>query len=236
MTISLTPPVTDQKIKRYARLLIAQGIFIVYTLVGFQIYLRYPSDAAFSVLTLSFGVVGLGATWIMYAMIKNFSLNRRVIGLTFATFFVSFMAGMIATNPVAPLPFDSTSYFVVALINQAGSFFSFSAIMILMINDIFNRSHPMRYRLLGAACIYFNIGIMFSFVYGTINILVPNAMGLHLPPEFISYMHCVNFSFVTLGGIDPVYDVNGIIRGVAIIESLFANLYVVLLIGRLLVK
>ncbi len=228
------PPSAKKKIVRYVRLLAGQVVFIIFSLVLFQVYERYPSRENFLIYTFSFALVGLVATWLMYSMIRNFSTDKRLIRFVFATFFISFCTGIFATNPLDPLPFDSSLYLILVLINQVGSFFSFLFILVLMIRDIFARSHATRYRLVGAACIYFNIGIVFTFVYATINVLVPNAMGLGLPADFISYMHCVNYSFTTLAGIDPPYQVDGVIQSVAVIESLVANLYIVLLIGRLL--
>lgn len=225
-----------KKIRRYARLLVAQIVFIIFTHVLFHVFQQNPTQKNFLIYTFSFGVVGTAATWVMYSMIKNFSTNKKLIRLVFAMFFVSFTAGMVATNPLDPIPFDSSIYFFLAMVNQLGSLLSFSIILILMIRDIFTETHAINYKLLGAACIYFNIGIVFSFVYTITNLLVPNSMGLNMPAEFISYMHCVNYSFFVLSGLDTPYEVNGIIRSIAVIQSLFANLYIVLVIGRLLIK
>ena len=242
MDLSYEPQITvvqsdiDKRTSRYTRLLVGQIVFIIFTLLLFQLYLQFQSKQNFLVFTFSFAIVGMANTWLMYSMVRNFSTSKTIIRFTFITFFISFWTGIFATNPLNPLPFNSPLYLTLATINQVGSFLSFVGILVLMIRDIFTESHSIGYRLLGAACIYFNIGIVFTFAYGTINLLVPNAMGLNMPAEFISYMHCVNYSFFILSGIDSPYDVNGIIHSVAVIESLFANLYIVLLIGRLLIK
>lgn len=236
-TSSASPQATIQtKLRRYTRLLVGQIVFVIFTLPVFQLYLQYPSRQHFLALTFSFALVGMVSTWFMYSMIRNFSSNKSAIRLTFAIFFISFWTGILAVNPLDPLPFDSQLYFILALVNQLGSLLSFVVILVLMIRDIFTEANTIGYRLLGAACIYFNIGIVFSFVYGAINVLVPNAMGLNLPAEFVSYMHCVNYSFFVLATLDTPYEVSGIISSMAVIQSLFANLYIVLLIGRLLVK
>lgn len=227
---------TSKKVGRYTRLLVGQVVYIVFSLIAFQLYLIHESHESFLVLTSSFALVGMAATWLMYSMIRNFSTDQRFIRLTFALFFISFWTGIIAVNSLYPLPFDSLLYYWLVIVNQFGSLTAFVIILVLMIRDIFTASHTIGYRLLGAACIYFNIGVVFSFAYAAINLLIPNAMGLNMPAEFISYMHCTNYSYYVLAGIDTPYHVNGVIGAVAVIESLFANLYIVLLIGRILIK
>lgn len=228
---------TDKKIARYARLLVAQAVFIIFNIVIFQFYLRFPTHEALLTFTFSFAIIGMAATWLMYSMIRNFSSNRIFIRLVFSTFFVSFWSGIIAANPLDPIPFDSALYITLGTLNQAGSFLSFSIILVLMVNDIFVESHSIGYRLLGAACIYLNLGVVFSFAYGLINLLLENAMGLNTPADFVAYIHCVNYSFYTLANVDPPYQAaSGIIHAMGVIQSLLVNLYIVLLIGRLLSK
>ena len=216
--------------------MIGQVVFILFTVVLFQFYLQYPFKGDYLTLVYSFAVLATIDTWLMYSMIRNFSSNERFIRLIFFSFFISYFLGFIVANPVNPLPYDSSLYLSLLIINQLGSFFSFSVILILMVLDIFVESHPIKYRLLGAACIYFNIGIVFGFVYQAVNALVPNAMGLNIPPDFNSYMHSVSYSFFVLGNIDSEYQVNGIIRSIGAVESILTNLYIVLLIGRLISK
>lgn len=227
---------TAKKIRRYTRLLLALCVHIFFSLVVFHVYLEFESDENYLRLTGTFALVGMAATWLMYSMIRNFSTNKAFIRFTFVLFFISFWLGILAVNPVKPIPYSSPLYFWMALMNQVGSFVAFVVILVLMIRDIFTENHTIGYRLLGAACIYLNIGVVFSFIYGAINIVLPNTMGLGLPAEFISYMHCVNYSYYILAGIDHPYTVSGVIGAVAVIESLFANLYIVLLIGRILIK
>ncbi len=236
MTAHLTDIEIQQRIRRYTRLLVALCVHIFFSLVIFHIYLEFESEENYARLTASFALVGMAATWIMYSMIRNFSTNKAFIRFTFVTFFISFWLGIIAVNPINPIPFSSPLYFWMALLNQLGSFTAFVIILVLMIHDIFTETHTIGYRLLGAACIYLNIGVVFSFIYGAINVVLPNAMGLGIPAEFTSYMHCVNYSYYILAGIDHPYLVSGVIGSVAVIQSLFANLYIVLLIGRILIK
>lgn len=227
----------NRRERGYILLLTTQVFTIVYTVVLFQISLRSTSEVVTQGFTLGFAIVGMAYTWFTYSMIRHFSKSKVLVRATFLMFLISFWTGLTISNPLNPMDIHSTTYMVLGFINQFGSFLSFMLIMVFMVRDIFASQHTIGYRLWGAACIYFNIGFVFSFIYGLVNLLGFNELDMTIKPNFPGYMHCVNYSFYTLSTLDSPYNnASNLFRGIGVLQSLLANLYIVLLIGRLLSK
>ncbi len=221
----------------YIILLSTQLLTIVYTIVVFQIILRSTSAIVSIGYTFGFAIVGMAYTWFTYSMIRHFSQSKVVIWTTFVIFLISFWTGLIISNPLDPMDMESPVYKILGFVNQAGSLIAFTIIMVFMVRDIFTGQHTIVYRLWSAACIYFNIGFIFSFIYGLVNLLGTNELDMSIKPNFIGYMHCVNYSYYTLSTLDtPYVNAGGLFRGIGVLQSLFANLYIVLMVGRLLSK
>jgi hypothetical protein len=72
-------------------------------------------------------------------------------------------------------------------------------------------------------------------IYDLINIANPGAMGQPVNLGLESYTACIAYSMTILGGMETPYpDAIPLIRNLGIIESVWANLFIVLLVGRLL--
>jgi hypothetical protein len=227
----------NKRERGYIILLAAQLVTIVYTIVVFQISLRSASEIISQGYTFVFAIVGMAYTWFTYSMIRHFSQSKVLIRITFVVFLVSFWTGLTISNPLNPMDIGSTTYTILGIVNQAGSLLAFMIIMVFMVRDIFTSQHTIGYRLWGAACIYFNIGFIFSFIYGLVNLLGVNELDMTIKANFTGYMHCVNYSYYTLSTLDsPYINASGLFRGIGVLQSLLANLYIVLLIGRLLSK
>ena len=105
----------------------------------------------------------------------------------------------------------------------------------LSIRDIFARGGVTSDKLWGSACVYLMIGFVFGDIFDLLNLLNPGTFGVEIPVGFASYLGGVYFSYATLGGVDAGYDnMSRLVRNVSVIESLFGNLYLVFLIGRIL--
>jgi hypothetical protein len=72
-------------------------------------------------------------------------------------------------------------------------------------------------------------------LYHLINFVSPAAFGVVLPLGIPSYSESIYYSFNILGGTETVYpDPIRIIRNIGVIEAVWGNLFVVLIIGKLL--
>lgn len=106
-----------------------------------------------------------------------------------------------------------------------------------MINDIFREKHDIIYRLWGSASIYMLIGASFGLFFTLMETIMPREFQLNTPFDIFHFIPCYNFSFYNLAGMDSPYDNFSIlVKNMAVIESIFSNLYIVLVVGRLLSK
>jgi len=106
----------------------------------------------------------------------------------------------------------------------------------IAIRDIFGEKLKITSALLGAANIYLLIASGFAFGYAFLSILMPGSM---MPIEEYSelFNHCVISSTYVLAGMDlPVETSVPAIHNVMMFESIFAHLFAVFIVGRLLAK
>jgi hypothetical protein len=80
------------------------------------------------------------------------------------------------------------------------------------------------------------IGICFGSLYDVLNILDPGCMGEPLILGLESYTHCIAFSMTIIGGRDGYPNAFPFILKLSVVEAVISNLFVVLLVGRLLGK
>lgn len=167
--------------------------------------------------------------------IREFIKKKWVLFLVIASFIISTILGTIAravpsiaNNFELSNALSCTGMFLV-LINLILTFY-------VAVIDIFRIKHDAIYSLVGAANIFLLIGSIFSFLIGVLGCLLP---GLVVPVDqaMVIDIRANEYAFYTLASIDlPYNDVNPFIRKVLVLESIFAHLFVVIIIGRLLSK
>ena len=106
-----------------------------------------------------------------------------------------------------------------------------------MVTDIFREKHEISYRLWGSASIYVLFGATFGILFILMEMLLPAEFNIYDPTNQFYFTHCYNLSFYTLAGIDSPYEeFSLLVKNVTVIESVLANLFIVLVVGRLLAK
>jgi hypothetical protein len=116
------------------------------------------------------------------------------------------------------------------IMNLSALCFTFSVV----VTDIFKERHNLGYGLLGAANIYILIGVNFAFLYSIVH--------YHFEPSSIINSDILMreyfvMSFYVLAGMDnPMQQVLPVIKNISVFESIFANLFTVMIVGRLLTK
>lgn len=106
----------------------------------------------------------------------------------------------------------------------------------IAIRDIFGENLKITSALLGAANIYLLIASGFAFAYAFLSIIMPGSM---IPVEDYAelFNHCVISSTYVLAGMDLPVETNiASIHNIMMFESLFAHLFAVFIVGRLLSK
>jgi len=111
-----------------------------------------------------------------------------------------------------------------------------SIVIYYAIFDIFSGRHISQEKLWGSASIFLMIGICFGSLYDVLNILDPGCMGEPLILGLESYTHCIAFSMTIIGGRDGYPNAFPFILKLSVVEAVISNLFVVLLVGRLLGK
>lgn len=106
----------------------------------------------------------------------------------------------------------------------------------IAIRDIFGKNLTIGSALLGAANVYLLIGSGFAFMYSFMSILMPGAM-IPISEMEELYNHCVVNSTYVLAGMDLPGTVNEpAFKNAMMFESIFAHLFAVFIVGRLLAK
>ncbi len=164
-----------------------------------------------------------------------FIKKRIIFWITAVLFFISIALSFIsavfdlhATNfPAFRLLFGITTFVSIAVI--CFTFF-------IAVRDIFGEKLKIGSALLGAANIYLLIGSGFAFVYGFINIMMPGCM-VPIAEMNNLFNTCVINSTYILGGMDlPDNNYAGAVKNLMMFESIFAHLFAVFIVGRLLAK
>ena len=169
---------------------------------------------------------------LLWDMMRNFTSNMLVVRGSLAWLMVLFVLGAMGENPFQRLLDNPRPYYI--FIHTSLTIIQ-SYIITLSIRDIFSGSRVTSDKLWGSACVYLMIGFVFGDVFDILNLLNPGCFGVEIPVGFASYLGGVYFSYATLGGVDAGYEhLSRLVRNVSVIESLFGNLYLVFLIGRIL--
>jgi hypothetical protein len=109
-----------------------------------------------------------------------------------------------------------------------------SVFTLLMVKSFFPRERPPGHRIAGAVAVYLLIGLIWARLYQVVEVLSPGAFripeGESINPAVLNY-----FSFVTLAttGYGDITPINIVARNLCIIEAIVGQLYLVILISRL---
>lgn len=172
---------------------------------------------------------------ILWDLLRNFTTNKILIIAMFIVIVGTFILVIVTVNPLWKLfeseeeqrPYLFFIHFVLFCVEATVIFFA--------ILDIFSGNRMSQEKLWGSACIYLMIALSFGSVYDLINITSPGALGAPLKMGLESYTNCVAYSMTILGGQDPRFpNAIPLIANLGILEAVWANLFIVLLVGRLL--
>ncbi len=169
---------------------------------------------------------------LLWDMMRNFTSNMVIVRGSLAWLMVLFVLGAMGENPFQRLLPNPRPYYI--FIHTSLTIIQ-TFIISLCIRDIFSGNRVTSDKLWGSACVYLMVGFVFGDVFDLLNLLNPGCFGVEIPVGFASYLGGVYYSYATLGGVDTGYEhVSRLVRNISVIESLFGNLYLVFLIGRIL--
>lgn len=222
----------SEKIHDYRRVVILQGIIVVLGLTLSELLTLCGFNDTKKIINLVFIIFGGVYLYLLWDMMRNFTRSKKLIDATLGLMIGMFVVGGIMENPFVKIVEQRREvlFFIHVVL------FAIEVLIIsLAIRDIFTSRVISISSLWGAACVYLMIGISFGSLYDIINIAHPSAFGIDIPPGFDSYSESIYHSMCVLGGFSSVYSAPiKLVRNIGVIESVWCNLYLVLLIGRIL--
>ena len=147
--------------------------------------------------------------------------------------FLSIVVLFIAVGPFAS---GLEPYLVKELLKLGIGFqaISIAILLVLMMKDIFMQQHNLSYSLVGATSVFILIGTFFAIVYSFMEASFP---GMFKGNDPMDPLHiCYEYSYFVISGQDPPMEVNILISKISIFESIFSNLFGIMIVGRLLTK
>ena len=171
---------------------------------------------------------------VLWDLLRNFTQSRWLVNGLFIIIMGSYALALFAVNPFIQF-FDQEQQRPYLFFIHSVLFTIELTVIYFVIIDMFSGEKLSSQKLWGAACVYLMIAICFGSAYDLISIAQLGALGAPLRLGLESYTECIYFSLCVLGGQETVYsEPIRLIRNLAVIEALWGNLFVVLLVGRLL--
>ena len=223
-----------EKQKDYRNIVLIQVTIIVLGLTLSQFLMEANTTPAGRAATTIFSFFGALYSFLMWDMLRNFTQNKTLLRLLFVILCAVVAIGLLSEFPYYRiLPFENRQ--LILFILHASVFPLEVTVIGFAIRDIFSGDYLTPDKLWGSACIYLMIGICFGSLYDLICIVRPGSLGEMIPLGLPNYGECVTYSLSILGGMDPDYpNAHKLIRNISVLEAVWSNLFVVLIIGKLL--
>jgi hypothetical protein len=223
-----------EKQKDYRNIVIIQIIIIVSGLTLSEFILSGSHTPAGKLVTTIFSFFGALYAFLLWDLLRNFSHNKLLLNTMLVI-----LCGIVIVGTLVEFPYykilevpDRQLYLLVI----HSLLFPIEVTVIgFAIRDIFSGDFLTPDKLWGSACIFLMIGISFGSLYDLICIIRPGSLGKPIESGLPNYSECVNYSLSILGGMDPGYpDAAKLIRNISTLEAVWGNLFVVLIIGKLM--
>ncbi|HYC87499.1 MAG TPA: hypothetical protein VEB86_19835 [Chryseosolibacter sp.] len=230
---AITPRVLSARLRGYKWILAGQLMVMTNFLFLTELFSRHPFPYWREILLGLTGGLLLLMNYLSYQLVKELTesvfVRRFVMVLLYAGVILALITGMEVIDK------GSSLFYTAMILSTSSSLVSFIVLFYLMTNDIFNEKHDVTYRLLGSACIYLGIGATFGLMYCLLELLLPGEFGIVSELDIFHFIPCYNFSFYTLAGMDsPFPEFSPLVKNISVIESIVSNLFIVLIVGRLL--
>jgi hypothetical protein len=223
-----------EKSKDYRNVVLIQMLIIISGLV-LSTFTNFATPAGKDKLVITlFSSFGVIYAFLLWDLLKDFTKSRVLVrGVLVILVFITIL-GFLGEFPYYKILNITDRRAYLLLIH--GLLFPIEVIIIgFAIRDLFSGNQFNTGKLWGAACVYLMIGISFGSLYDLINIIRPDSFGMVLTMGLESYSESIYYSFNILGGLDTAYpNPTKLIRNIGVVEAVWANLYAILIIGKLL--
>ncbi len=178
--------------------------------------------------------IGGGYLYLLFDMLGNYTQSPVRKRIMLAVLITTYANAILFANPFFTI-IEGNALRAWLFGVHGGLFYIEVTMLYYCIIDIFRDTNDTTNKLYGAACIYLMIGISFGSLYDVANLAFPGSLGIAFEYGLPGYLKCLHYSFSILSGLDTPYpDAFNLIKNIGIIESIYSNLYVVLVVGRLL--
>jgi hypothetical protein len=181
---------------------------------------------------LFFSILGI-YVFLLWDMLRNYTRNRVLLLFLLVLIMGTFLLGIIFVNPFFSLlelrEFRIATFLIISTLLLVET-----SVIYFTIIEIFKRDLSINERMWGAACIYMIAGFAFGSVYEIIDIISINSLDLGIPLGTLHFIKSISFSFHILAGTGISYPCTELITNLASLESLWGNLFIVFVVGRLL--
>jgi hypothetical protein len=226
-----------QRIKSYQNIVTLQTLIIIAALLlkdGLEL-LHIPHFISTALRDTVFLLLGGIYVFILWILISRFTRNVVYVKLILYTIFSTLLLAAFVVNPFVELfPLDIKRYLL--LVIHSILFYVECSVIYYTIFDIFKGHRLSKEKIWGSACVFLMIGISFGSLYDIINIAQPGCMGVEIALGLESYTACIAYSMTIIGGHEAYPNAIPLITNIGIIQAVWSNLFVVLLVGRLLGK
>lgn len=226
---------TDEKIRDFRRVVLAQaGLIFSVFLLSLLTYLDMPYHMEISE-TLFFAILGLYC-FCLWDMLRNYTSNRRIIRMNLFIIMGVFVMGFVGVNPFIPMA-PTLSYRIFLAFVQLCLLTVESSVIYYTIREFFKKDLGLPIKLWGAAAIYLMIGFAFASIYEILCIIQLDCLGIDVPLRTVAFMKRVAYSMTILSGMDsPWTGASELLHAMGTIEALWGQIFIVLIVGRLLVN
>lgn len=224
----------SEKRKDYRNVVMIQILIIVFGLTLSEFVTEGEQTPAAKFVISLFTFFGAAYSFLLWDLLRDFTSNRVLINTCLIV-----LSSIVIVGSLGEFPYykvievqDRQSFL---LLLHGPVFFIEVTIISFAIRDIFSGEYLTPDKLWGSACIFLMIGISFGSLYHLICILHPGGLGDNLDIGFANYSECAAYSISVLGGADPGHpDALKLIKNIGAIEAVWSNLFVVLIIGKLM--
>lgn len=110
-------------------------------------------------------------------------------------------------------------------------------VMRMALADLFSGQRSSADKIWASAAIYFMLGLAFSNLFRMLHLADPFAYGSPVNVDYTGYYEALDFSFSALVGLDNSFpNCNHLFRNLRLLEGVLGQLYLVLLISRVLLN
>jgi hypothetical protein len=224
----------NEKKKDYRNIVIMQITMVASGLMLSGLLEPGNSSATSKAVTLLMSGFGAFYSYMLWDILRDFTSRLWLIRLIFIVITSVVISGLITEFPYYHLfQVPDRRFYLLTL--HGVLFLVEITVISYSIVDVFSGKFLTGEKLWGAACVYLMIAISFASLYDILNFIHPGCFGVSLDLGLPSYSECIYHSFAVLGGGDSQYDHPiRIVRNVGVIESVWGNLFAMLIIGKLL--